>query len=171
MTIQFRWSESDYVAAQVVWLRHHPWPVLRGFWYPIVILILVVAIAAVHPDAWLRCLYGVGVALVAIGFGALMTRWRWHRTFKRTPLWHDEVTATIDQQGISLHSRSYNVRHSWGEFSDIYEAGRVFVFGKANNTFVFIPKLEMGLSQIHEFRNAIMSYARVTPRLAGEMAT
>ncbi len=169
MTIHFHWDESDFVVAQVTWLRHHPWPIIRGFWYPIVILLIAVAIVAVHPDAWMRSAIVTLFALATIGLGVLMTRWRWHRQFKRTPLWRDDVTATIDQEGIHLRGQSFEARHFWGEFSEIYEAPRVFVFGKANNTFVFVPKSQMSLSESHELRNTITSYARVKPVLASEI--
>ncbi len=97
-----------------------------------------------------------------------MTRWRWHRQFKRTPLWHDTVAASIDQQGISLRGQSFEARHSWGEFCEIYEAPAVFVLGKASNSIVFLPKRDMSASQVHELRSAVTSYARVKAHLAGE---
>ncbi len=52
MTTQFTWSESDYVSAQVTWLRHHPWKLLAGFWYPLVIMAIAVGVVVTNPARW-----------------------------------------------------------------------------------------------------------------------
>ncbi|TAM79496.1 MAG: YcxB family protein [Acidobacteria bacterium] len=170
MQAQFHWSESDYVSAQAAWLRRHPAELLRGFWYPVVIAAFSVAIVAFKPETWLSGLVGIAIALFALGFGVLITRWRWHRHFRQTPLWHDEVTAKVDQHGVSLHSQTYDVHHSWGECSNIYEAAEVIIFEAANQNFVFIPKRDMSFAQLLDLRNTIMTNARVQPRLASAAA-
>jgi hypothetical protein len=168
MIAQFHWSEADYVSAQRVWLRRHPWAHLRGYWFPVAVAALSVAIVVFKPEAGLRGLMGIALALLLFGFSALLTRWRWHRHFRRTPLWHDQVTAKVDQHGVNLHSQSYDVHHSWGECSDIYEAAGVIVFETANQSFVFLPKRDMSFAQLLDLRNTIVTYARVEARLANE---
>jgi hypothetical protein len=170
MTAQFNWSEADYVSAQKVWLRRHPWAHLRGYWFPVVIAALSAAIVLFKPETGLKGLMGIALALLLFGFSALMTRWRWHRQFERNPLWHDEFTAKVDQHGVNLHSQSYDVHHSWAECSDIYEAEGVIVFEAANESVVFIPKRDMSCAQLLDLRNTIMTYARVQPRLASQTA-
>ena len=170
MTAQFHWREADYVSAQKDWLRRHPWAHLRGYWFPVVIAALSAAIVVFKPEVGLKGLVVIALALLLFGFSALMTRWRWHRHFTRTPLWHDEFTAKVDQHGVNLHSQSYDVHHSWAECSDIYEAHGVVIFEIANQSFVFIPKRDMSYAQLLDLKTAIMTYARVRPSLAIQTA-
>jgi len=170
MIAQFHWNEADFVSAQRVWLRHHPWAHLRGYWFPVAIAALSVAIVIFKPDAGLKGLLGVALALLLFAFSAVRTRWDWHRNFKRTPLWHDEVTAKVDQHGVTLHGRTYDVYHSWGECSEIYEAEGVIVFEAANESFLFLPKRDMSRAQLLDLRNTIMTYARVEAQLAAQTA-
>ena len=168
MIAQFNWSEADFISAQKVWLRRHPWAHLRGYWFPVVIAALSAAIVVFKPEGGLKGLVGIGLALLLFGFSALMTRWRWQRHFTRTPLWHDEFTAKIDQHGVNLRSESINVHRSWGECSQIYEADGVIVFETANQSFVFIPKRDLSFAQLLDLKTAIKTYARVQPELASE---
>lgn len=170
MTAQFHWSEADYVSAHKIWLRHHPSAHLREYWFPVVFAALSAAIVVFKPEAGLRGMTAIALALLLFGLSALRTRWRWHQHFKETPLWHDEVTARVDQHGVSLRSQSYEVHHSWGECSDIYEAAGVIIFEAANQNFVFLPKGEMSRAQLLDLRSAIMTYARVQPQLASQTA-
>ena len=170
MIAQFHWNEADYVSAQKVWLRRHPWAHLRGYWFPVVVAALSAAIVLFAPEVGLKGLMGIALALLLFGLSALRTRWRWHRHFTRTPLWHDEVTAKVDQHGINLHSQSYDVHHAWGECSEIYEAAGVIVFETENQSFVFLPKRDMSYAQLLELKTAIMTYARVRPQLASQPA-
>lgn len=170
MTAQFHWHEADYVSAQKVWLRRHPWVHLRGYWFPVTVAAFSVAIVLFKPDVGIKGLMGVALALVLFGFSAVRTRWRWHRGFRQTPLWHDEVTAKVDKHGVNLHSQSYDIYHSWGECSDIYESEGVINFETANGSFVFIPKRDLSQAQLRDLRNTIATYARVQPSLASQPA-
>lgn len=170
MIAQFHWNEADYVSAQKVWLRRHPWAHLRGYWFPVVVAAISVAVIVMKPDVGIKGLIGVALALLFFGFSAVRTRWRWHRDFKHTPLWHDEVTAKVDQHGVGLQSQSYDIRHSWGECSDIYEAEGVIVFEAANQSFVFLPKRDMSYAQLLDLKNTIVTYARVEAQLAAQTA-
>lgn len=71
MTAQFKWAESDYVAAQVTWLRHHPLRLLAGFWYPLAIVAIAAVIVAANPARWQSA--GIVLLLAAgiIASGAL----------------------------------------------------------------------------------------------------
>ncbi|HEX5411622.1 MAG TPA: hypothetical protein VFZ27_07145, partial [Terriglobia bacterium] len=127
MIAQFHWTLADYVSAQKIWLRRHPWTHLRAYWFPVAVAALSAAIIVFEPEAVLRGMVGIALALLLFAFSALLTRWRWRRHFKQTPLWHDAVTAKVDQHGVTLQSQSYDVHHSWGECSDIYEAEGVII--------------------------------------------
>ena len=168
MTAQFHWREADYVSAQKVWLRRHPWAHLRGYWFPVVVAALSVAVVVLKPEVGAKGLVGIALALLLFGFSAVLTRWRWHWHFKRTPLWHDEVTARVDQHGLNLRSQSINLHRSWGECSQIYEAGGVIVFETENHSFVFLPKRDMSYAQLLDLKTTIRTYARVRPELANE---
>lgn len=170
MITQFHWSEADYVSAQKVWLRRHPWAHLRGYWFPVAVAALSIAIVVFKPEAGIKGMMGVALALLLFGFSALRTRWRWHRDFKLTPLWHDKATARVDQHGVNLQSQSYDIHHSWGECSDIYETAGVIIFEAADESFVFLPKRDMSRAQLLDLRNTIVTYARVEPRLASQSA-
>jgi len=170
MIAQFHWSEADYVSAQKVWLRRHPWAHLRGYWFPVAVAALSIAIVVFKPEVGVKGMMGVALALLLFGFSALRTRWRWHQDFKLTPLWHDEATARVDQHGVNLQSQSYDVHHSWGECSDIYETPGVIIFEAADESFVFIPKRDMSYAQLLDLRNTIVTYARVPPQLASQTA-
>ena len=170
MIAQFHWNEADYVSAQKVWLRRHPWTHLRGYWFPVAVAALSVAIVLFAPQVGLKGLIGIVLALFLIGFSALRTRWRWHRQFTRVALWRDEVTAKVDKNGLNLHSQSYDVYHSWGECSDIYESEGVIVFETANESFVFLPKRDMSHAQLLDLKTAIRTYARVEAQLATQTA-
>ena len=170
MTAQFHWKEADFVSAQKVWLRRHPWAHLRGYWFPVVIAVLSVAIVVFKPEVGLKGLVGIALALILFGFSALRTRWRWHRDFRQTPLWRDQVTAKVDQHGVNLRSQSYDIHRSWGECSDIYEAEGVIVFEAANESFVFLPKRDMSRAKLLELKTAIRTYARVEAQLASQPA-
>ena len=168
MTAQFHWREADYVSAQKVWLRRHPWAHLRGYWFPVVVAALSVAAVVLKPELGIKGLVGIALALLLFGVSAFMTRWRWHWHFKRTPLWHEEVTAKVDQHGLNLRSQSINLHRSWGECSQIYEAGGVIVFETENHSFVFLPKRDMSYAQLLDLKTTIRTYARVRPELANE---
>jgi hypothetical protein len=170
MIAQFHWNEADFVSAQKVWLRRHPWAHLRGYWFPVVVAALSVAILAFKPEVGIGGLAGIALALLLFGFSALRTRWSWHRDFKQTPLWHDEATAKVDQNGVTLHSQTYDVHRSWGECAEIYEAEGVIVFETANESFVYLPKRDLSHAQLLDLRNTIVTYARVEAQLANQPA-
>jgi YcxB-like protein len=170
MIAQFRWNEADLVSAQKVWLRRHPGAHLRGYWFPVAVAVLSVAVLVFKPEAGIASLVGIALALLLFGVSALRTRWRWHRQFKRSALGHDEVTAKVDKHGLDLHSQSYDVYHSWGECSDIYESEGVIIFETANGSFVFLPKRDLSHAQLLDLRNTIVTYARVQPSLASQPA-
>lgn len=170
MIAQFHWNEADFVSAQKVWLRHHPWTHLRGYWFPVVVAAVSVAVLVFKPAAGIAGLVGIALALLLLGFSAIRTQWRWRRQFNRSALGHDEVTAKVDKNGLKLHSQGYDVYHSWGECSDIYESEGVIVFETANESFVFLPKRDMSRAQILDLRNTIVTYARVEVQLATQTA-
>lgn len=170
MIAQFHWNEADFVSAQKVWLRRHPGAHLRGYWFPVVVAALSVAILVFKPEVAIAGLVGVVLALLLLGFSGIRTRWRWHQQFNRSALSRDEVTAKVDKQGLNLHSQNYDVYHSWGECAEIYEAEGVVVFETANESFVYLPKRDLSHAQLLDLRNTIVTYARVEAELASQTA-
>ena len=51
MIAQFHWNEVDFVSAQRVWLRRHPGAHLRGYWFPVAVAALSVAVLVFKPKA------------------------------------------------------------------------------------------------------------------------
>jgi len=95
-TTDLQYTESDYVSAQTAWLMQHPFTLIQGFWYPIAVLV-VVAIAVVnHPEHWPNAVIGAMIAVGLIAFSLLITRWRWHRQFSKTPWMQNPVSVTVD---------------------------------------------------------------------------
>lgn len=166
MTMDVRYAESDYVSAQTAWLMQHPFALVRGFWYPLAVLVVVIIAVANHPEHWRNA---VIVALIAVGliaFSLLITRWRWHRQFKKIPWMQHLVSATLDGQGIKLKGEGFEAVDYWGTISDIRETDSVFVFFQAGSAFIFLPKREMSPFQLKEIRSVIGSNARGKIKLA-----
>jgi hypothetical protein len=97
-------------------------------------------------------------------------RRNWNRYFKKTPLWNDIVSATVDGQSIRLVGQSFKVNKDWGEFPNIYESTRLFIFGRGDNKLLFLPKSGMSESQIGELRAIISASAKGEVNLASSVA-
>ncbi|GEM_PF-2785065 len=166
MTLEIQYRESDYVSAQIAWLLKHPLALIRGFWYPVTILVVVIIALFNHPEHLRNGLIGALIAVGIIAFSLLVTRWRWHRLFARTPWMHDRVSVTIDGQGIKLKGQSFEATDYWGGISDICETGSVFMFVKPNNGLIFVPKRDMTSLQLNEIRDMIVSNARGKVKMA-----
>lgn len=154
MTAQFRWVEADYVSAQWARIKRHPLKLAVGLRYVISVFIIIV-FAAIANAKWHALLVMSLVFLGLVVFGLLMQRWRWHRSFKKTPLFRDDVSAAIDGQSVKLRGRTFEASHDWREFAEVYESTRVFLLERANDTFLFLPKARMSQSQVDELRELI----------------
>ena len=154
MTAQFRWVEADYVSAQWARIKRHPLRLAASFRY-VISVFLIVVIAGIANQKWHALLVVFVDALLLVVLGLLLQRWRWHRSFKKTPLFREEVSATIDRQSVKLRGRSFEATHDWGEFAEVYESTRVFLLERANDTFLFLPKTHMIQSQADELREII----------------
>jgi hypothetical protein len=76
------------------------------------------------------------------------------------------VSVTIDGKSVRLSGRGFDVAREWAEFSDIFESKRVFMFGRAGDKILFLPKSGMNESQIVELRTLISAYAKGNVKLA-----
>jgi hypothetical protein len=123
-----------------------------------------------HPDKWFNFLLLLSMLAVLVAISLLIQRWRWHRQFAKTPMFHDSVTANIDNQSLRLKGQTFESSQYWGQFSDVYESSRVFVFGTADNRFVFLPKSGMNPSQIAEMRTLINANAKGKVKLSVALA-
>ena len=159
MTAQFRWRESDYVAAQWARIKRHPVRIVAGFRY--VITVFVILIFAALANAKWRALLALCIGLLVIAvFGLIAQRWRWHLEFKKAPLFRGETSATVDAKSIGLRGANFEATHDWDEFVEVYESARVFLFERANNTFLFFPKASLSESQIGELEKLIAANAK-----------
>jgi hypothetical protein len=153
MEIHFCHVESDYIAAQTAWTLHRPWKIIRGYWYSLIVLGIVIFGVIVNPNGWrLELLVGVGV-IVATTPSLLITWWRWHRQFKRLELANVDVTATVDGAGVTLSAQGNQRTLMWAGFSQIYESRRTLVLEKVEGDFLFLPKRAMTLAQLAEFNH------------------
>ena len=150
MEIQFRYTESDYVAVQYAWILHRPWKIIRGYWYSLLILCMVTVGVIVNPQRWqVGLAYGLVAVAVAIP-GLLTMRWRWHRQFKQSDLADVDVTATVDEKGVMFSARGNQKTHMWAGFSQIYESNRTVVLEKDEGDFLFLCKRAMSSTQLAE---------------------
>jgi hypothetical protein len=110
MTLHFRWSEADYVSARWALLKSHPAHLALAFWYPAAMLIAIGIGAVENPSAWR---FQLVLVLISVGFTALLMllrRWIWSQDYKKTPFWHEEVWAVIDDQSIKLQGETFGPR-------------------------------------------------------------
>ena len=171
MTTQFRWTQADYMSARWTFLRHHPLKLALLFWYPLAVLIIVVVGSHPHPgngDVYLLFLF---LALCLSGVVIFMQRWTWRRHYKKTPLWHDEVSATIDAEAIRLQGQTFQAVHFWGEMSEVYESSRESLSSRRTlGGSSSLPKSGMSVAQREELRGLISAYARCKVNLASSLA-
>ena len=169
MTIQIRWTEADIASAHWAYLRQSPWRLARQFRRPIVAVIVSVIILFQYPESWQTVGWLILFDAGTIAFDMFFYRRNWDRYFKKTPVWNDVVSATIDGQSIRLQGQSFEVIRAWREFSNIYESNRLFVFGRADKKLSFLPKTGMSELQIAELRAIISAHANGKVRLASSM--
>ena len=170
MTIQLRWTESDIASAHWAYLRQSPWRLARQFRRPIVAVAVSSIILFQYPGSWQIVGWLILLDVGTIAFDMFFYRRNWNQYFKKTPLWNDIVSVTIDGQSIRLEGQSFKVNKDWGEFSNVYESARLFVFRRADNKLLFLPKSGMSESQIGELRAIISASAKAKVKLASPVA-
>jgi hypothetical protein len=135
MEVQFRTTESDYLAARLAWSL--------ALW-PVLLLYLVM-----HPF-YAPALRGfVVVALWDIG-EVLLIRWQWQKQFAKSNIANTEVSATIDERGVTLCVHGEQKTYWWAGFSQIYESSRVVVFERPYADVLYVPKRAMSTAQLTE---------------------
>ena len=168
MDIQFRWTESDYVAAQTAWLIRHPRSLGRSL-IPLamlaILLVVVPVTVALHPDRWRQLLPVLAWTGWPVGSYFIM-RWRWRKNFAKSPVAHVDVLATIDERGITLVGQGEQKTHYWSGFSQIYESSHVVVFEKGFGDFVYLPKRAMSPGQLDGLKRLAASAPNCKVRLA-----
>jgi hypothetical protein len=170
MTIQLRWTESDIASAHWAYLRYSPWRLARQFRRPIVAVAVSIIILFQYPESWRIVGWLILLDVGAIAFDMFFYRRTWNQYFKKTPLWNDIVSATVDGQSIRLEAQSFKIAKDWGEFANIYESTRLFVFGRSDNKLLFLPKSGISESQIVELRTIISASAKGTVNLGSPVA-
>jgi len=170
MEIQFRLTEADYISARAAWLLRHPWAVgLSGLYFPIALVMLPVFLGrlVIHPSDWRKSLLNLlVVTLYSIG-PILALWWSWHRGFAKLASAERDWSATADERGLTLSAEGKHQTHSWAEFSHVFEAGRVVIFGKTKGGFMFMPKKVMSVGQLAEIAQFASSVPTCKVRLAG----
>jgi hypothetical protein len=166
MDVQFRWTESDYFAAQLAWMYRRPWRILFGFKYSILLLFIVAAALVMKPENWRNELIGIMLAAVIATPEILRTWRRWHRHFKKFYATDVEYIATIDERGVTLAAQGQQKTDSWTGFSRIYESRRVILFEKGADRLLFLPKTAMSGAQLGELRRLAVTAPNCKVRLA-----
>jgi hypothetical protein len=171
MEIQFCYTESDYVAAQTAWILHRPWKIIRGYWYSLLILCMLTVGLVVNPQRWKLDLFFAAIAVAVALPNLLIMRWRWHRQFKHSDLANVDITAAVDERGITFSARGNQKTHMWVGFSQIYESSRTVVLEKDEGDFLFLPKRAMSSMQLAELeRLAAVSALNCKVTLAKPLA-
>jgi YcxB-like protein len=152
MDLQFRWTESDYIAAQCAWILQRPWKIIGGYWYSLTIICIVVIALVVKPQNWRVSLIYLSVAVAAAIPGSLITWWRWHRQYQKYFSPDVDIMATVDEGGVTLKAKGEQKTHSWAEFSRVYESSRVVVLEKAEGDLLFLPKSAISSGQLAELK-------------------
>jgi hypothetical protein len=166
MTADFQYTEADFVSAQIAWLMKHPFVLIRGFWYPIALLVVVAIAVFNHPEHWRNAVIGALIAIGLVALSLIITRWRWRRQFCKTPWMQNRVSAIIDGKGVKLTGQSFEATDHWSGISEACESSGLFMFVRPGKSFVFIPKRAMTQLQLNEIRATIVSNARGKIKLA-----
>jgi hypothetical protein len=152
MEIQFRCTESDYVAAQNAWILHRPLKIVRGYWYSLLIICMVIVGLIMNPQKWRLDLF-LGVMAVAVAVPSLLLmRWKWHRQFNQSNLADADITATVDERGVTFSAGGNRKTHMWVGFSQIYESSQTVVLEKGESDFLFLPRRAMSPVQRGELK-------------------
>ena len=106
----------------------------------------------VKPQEWRNELLAVILAALMALPETIRTARKWHRHFNRFFSKDAENLATIDERGVTIAAQGRRETHGWQGFSRIYDAGRVVVFEKDADHFVFLPKAAMSGAQLDELR-------------------
>lgn len=169
MGIQFRWAESDDMAARAAWLLHRPWKIVRGYWYSSLILCMSAVGLIIKPQNWRTDLILGLAALAAASPSLLMMWWRWHRQFLKSPLANADMLADIDDRGVTMSVQGASKTHWWAGFSQIYETRRVVMLEKGDSEYVFLPKRAMSNAQLAELMRFAISAPNCKVKLAAPM--
>ncbi len=169
MEIQFRWTESEDAAARLAWLLHRPMKLAMAYWYSLAILGMVVVGTIVKPQNWRLALAYALVAIAAATPNLILTRWRWHKQFKKLPQANANISATVDGRGVTLSALDEQKTHWWAGFSQIYESRRAVVLEKGDTDFLFLPKHAMSGAQLAELRRLATSAPNCKVRLAAPL--
>jgi hypothetical protein len=170
MTIRFRWTDSDIASAHWAYLMQRPWRLARQFRRPIVAVAVSIVILFQYPASWQTVGWLILLDVGTIAFDLFFYRRNWNQYFKKTPLWNDALSATVDGQSIRLEGQTFKVDKDWGEFTNVYESARLFVFGRADNKLLFLPKSGISESQIRELRAIISTSAKGKVKLSSSVA-
>jgi len=172
MDIQFHRTEADYVSAQTAWLLRHPLAIGRSI-IPLAGLALALVIVPIrfvlHRASWQELL----AVLAWTGWPVLSYFWvrrRWRKIFAKSHQESVDVSATIDERGVTLSSQGEQKTHAWVGFSRIYESSRVVVLEKGDGDFIYLPKRAMNAGQRGEFQHLASSAATCKVRLASPLA-
>jgi len=115
-------------------------------------LCIVLVTAAFNPEKWWLALPISLIAVLSAAPSFLIMRWRWHRQFLKSQLADTEMTADIDERGVTLAAHSDRKTHLWAGFSQIYESRSVVMLEKGDSDYLFLPKRAMSGAQLAELK-------------------
>ena len=160
VTTLTKFTAADYRAAQWLWLRKHPFSLVRRFGYHFVILLGALGAVASDPRLGESAVF---VAIAAAGFFAIavLSMWvRWSRRYSKTAWMHETITVTVDGNGIRFEGPGLRNARGWNQLRGVWESSAVWLFAIGEKKFLFLPKHNLGIAQIEDVRNQIRTYAR-----------
>jgi hypothetical protein len=176
MEVQFRATESDHLAARIAWSLRHPLKVVKfregvisllalALW-PVLLVYL-----AMHPFSR-PALRGFIIATLWNTSEVLLIRWQWRKQFAKSNIANADVSAIIDERGMTLSAHGEQKTYWWAGFSQVYESSRVVVFERPYADLLYVPKRAMSTAQLTELvrvaSTAQSEFCRV--RLASPLA-
>lgn len=101
----------------------------------------------------MMALRAAGAGAVAAAFYYLWFVWRRSNVqFRQKFSQGSDVTAVVDERGITLATGVDRKTHLWVGFSRIYESKRVIVMEKGGDDFIYLPRSAMDAAQLAELK-------------------
>lgn len=105
-----------------------------------------------HPEKGVVALLIALVVVLSAAPSVLIMRWRWHRQFQKSRLAGVQMTADINERGVTLSAHGGQKIHLSAGFSQIYESRSVVMFEQGDSDYLFLPKRAMTGAQLAELK-------------------
>ena len=157
LTLQFSLTRAEYVAGA----RAEPNRLLR------VGLVVGAGLFASGLAAGTDLLTGLGITTLVVALAAFaLPYWRW----TAWPALHEEERWTITDEGCTIERSGSAVRNAWSYYSELVDAGKVYVLLDGRAGWDSIPKRAFA-SEADEEHLIALGREHLAVREAGEAAT